>query len=286
MTRKWFSSTVLIVFFSLLCTAVAWAFEETTIKNFLVKEEVALSVSSIQGKVAVEGHRESIVNMVASKSVREVPEEKARELLSQVEVKVEAGEDAIRIATTPLNTASISLLSLPAPRVDYLLAVPYRSRASIETVNGEIRITNLENEIKARAVSGKIIAQGLAGDVNLETVSGKITVERLLGNLTARTVSGDIRVDVFPGKDFFELRISSVSGNVLIFVPEGEGIEIFAETVSEKFSSEIPLEIDEESSPGWRIFHGKTKNVPRKTISVKTISGNISIKTTGRKLTW
>lgn len=286
MTRKWFSSTVLIVFFSFLCTTVAWAFEETMIRSFLVKEGVALSVSSIQGKVAVEGHRESIVNMVASKSVREVPEEKARELLSQVEVKAEVGEDAIRIVTTPLSTSSSSLLSLPAPRVDYLLAVPYQSRANIETVNGEIRITNLRNEIKARTVSGKTIARGLAGDANLEAISGEIIVERLLGNLTARTVSGDIQVEVSPGKDFFELHISSVSGNVLIFVPDGEGIEISAETVSGKFSSEIPLEIDEESSPGWRTFHGQTKNVPRKTISVKTISGHISLKKTGRGLTW
>lgn len=248
------------------------------IKNFLVKEGVALSVSSIQGRVAVEGHRESIVNMVASRSVRKVPEEKARELLSQVEVKVETEENAIRIATIPLRTPSRTLLEFPVPRVDYLLAVPYQSSVNIETVSGDIRVTHLQNGVDARTISGNIVAQGLSGASNLESVSGAISVERLLRNLSVQTVSGDVKVDIPWNREFLEIQISSVSGEICIFAHEKEGIELSVETVSGRFHSEIPLEIKEESSPGWRIVQGRTTTVPRKKILVKTTSGDVLIK--------
>ncbi len=84
MTWRWLTIAVfpvLVVF----CITPAWAYEETTMQNFLVKEGSLVSVSNIQGKVIVEGHVENVVNMTATKSVEGVSEEKARELLSLVE---------------------------------------------------------------------------------------------------------------------------------------------------------------------------------------------------------
>lgn len=278
MTRKWFPGTILIILFLATCTATAWACEETVIKNFLVEEGVAVSVSSIRGKVAIEGHRETVVNMVAAKYVKGLPEEKARELLSQVDIKTEVGENTIRIATEPPDTLSNPLLSLYPPRVNYLLAIPKSSRVNVQTISGAIKVKNIGNEVEAKTVSGETLVQGLAGKVKLESISGKITVERLLGNLEVRTVSGRVEVAIPPSEDPLEINISSVSGDVLILVHEREGFELSVETVCGQFLSEIPLRIREGNSPGWQTFQGRTIVEPRKKIVVKTTSGDILIK--------
>ncbi|NSW75853.1 MAG: DUF4097 family beta strand repeat protein [Candidatus Atribacteria bacterium] len=277
MTRRWFVNILfpILVLFSI---APVWAYEETTMQNFLVKEGVLISVSNIQGKVVMEGHAENVVNMTATKSVEGVSEEKARELFSRVGIKTEADESAVRITTDLSGTFLSTFLTWQTPKVDYLLAVPYTARVNVETVSGEVNITNLQGETEVKTVSGRITLQGLAGKVNLETVSGKITIDRLLGNLTARTISGPVDVDIPLSNDFLEVSLSSVSGNITVFLHQKEEVKIIVETVSGRFTSEIPLEIHEGGSFGRRTFEGQTSADPRKTITIKTISGNVSLK--------
>lgn len=151
----------------------------------------------------------------------------------------------------------------------------------METVSREVNITNLQVAVEIKTVSGDIAVRGLAGKVNLETVSGKIIAERLFGNLTARTVSGLVEVHILLSNDFLDVPLSSVSGNVTVFVYEKEEVQCIVETVSGRFNSEIPLEIHEKGSFGRRTFQGHTGE-PHKIIVVKTISRNVSLKKLSR----
>ncbi|MEN3185980.1 MAG: DUF4097 family beta strand repeat-containing protein [Atribacterota bacterium] len=277
MSWRWFVG-VLFPILVLVSLTPAWAYEETTMRNFLVGEGVRVVVSNIQGKVVMEGHGEKVVNMTATKSVEGVSEEKAQELLSRVEVKTEVEENAIRITTDLSGTFLSTFLTWQTPRVDYFLALPYTAQVYVETVSGEIQATNLRGETEIKTVSGRITTQGLAGKVNLETVSGVVNVGRLLGDMAVRTISGPVEVDIPLSHDFLEISLSSVSGNVTVFVHEKEEMKLIVETVSGRFVSEVPLEIHEGGSFGRRTFQGQTSAEPRKTIVVKTISGNVSLK--------
>jgi len=75
----------------------------------------------------------------------------------------------------------------------------------------------------------------------------------------------------------------SVRGGVLLFLSREEGVKLSVETVSGRFSSDIPLEIEEGGSPGRRTFEAKIGEEVRKTIFIKTISGNVSVKKSGRE---
>jgi len=260
----------------------AHGYEETVMQNFLVQEGVLVSVSNIQGRVSVEGHGENVVNMVATKSVEGVSEERAREMLSRVAVRTEVNEEGVRITTDLSGTFLNSLFTWRSPRVDYQLAVPFTSRVEVETVSGEVNITDLRNVTEARTVSGKISVRGAGGKLNLETVSGKVVVGRLLGDLVLRTISGNVELEIPLGDAFIEAQISSVSGGVLLFLSGEEGVKLSVETVSGRFSSDIPLEIEEGGSPGRRTFEAKIGEEVRKTIFIKTISGNVSVKKSGR----
>ncbi len=167
--------------------------------------------------------------------------------------------------------------------MDYLLAVPYGVQLGVETISGEVGITDPKNGTGVRTVSGNITVRGSAGKISLETVSGKITVGRLMGDTMVQTISGNVEIDIPLSNDFLEVSVSSVSGDVLIFVHEKERIKLSVETVSGRFISEIPLEIHEGGSLGRRTFQGQSDDEPRKIIAVKTISGNISIKKSERE---
>ena len=280
--KRFLPGVISFLLCALFGVASAHGYEETVMQNFLVQEGVLVSVSNIQGRVSVEGHGENVVNMVATKSVEGVSEERAREMLSQVAVKTEVNEEGVRITTDLSGSFLSSLFTWRSPRVDYQLAVPFTSRVEVETVSGEVNITDLRNVTEARTVSGKISVRGAGGKLNLETVSGKVVVGRLLGDLVLRTISGNIEVDVPLSAAFVEVRISSVSGNVLLFLSEEEAVKLSVETVSGRFSSEIPFAIEEGGSLGRRTFEAKIGEEVRKTIFIKTISGDVSVKKSGR----
>jgi len=82
----------------------------------------------------------------------------------------------------------------PSLQVRYEISVPRKFNVDLKTAGGDVRVGDLDGDVKARTSSGSIHLARTAGKVEAGDAGGDIVVEEAGGDLSARTSSGAIRV--------------------------------------------------------------------------------------------
>ncbi|GAA2602724.1 DUF4097 family beta strand repeat-containing protein [Streptomyces axinellae] len=141
--------------------------------------------------------------------------------------------------------------------VEVSVSVPARARLSVGVVGARAVVSGVRGRTDLRGVSGDATLVGLSGPVVSETVSGSVEAQRLSGGLVFHSVSGDLTVidgaggavkaDSVSGSMILdlrggvgetgEIRLSSVSGELAIRLPEDADTEVDAKTTSGALSS-------------------------------------------------
>jgi hypothetical protein len=129
-------------------------------------------------------------------------------------------------------------------RADIHVAVPAGTAVRLGTVRGEGLLAGTTAGASASTVSGSLLVSRTAGDLKLNTVSGEVTVRDHVGDVTSNTVSADVVVSasadsVTSGDVTFDLvnqprtvRVNTVSGNLLLRVPDERAVEVSVQSVS------------------------------------------------------
>lgn len=107
--------------------------------------------------------------------------------------------------------------------VSYEVFVPHRSNLDLRTLNGGIKIADVEGDIQFHATNGGVSLSGLSGDVNGSTTNGGLRIE-LAGDawdgdgMDVRTTNGGVKIDI---PDGYSARLESgtVNGSVRIDFP-------------------------------------------------------------------
>jgi DUF4097 and DUF4098 domain-containing protein YvlB len=196
----------------------------------------------------------------------------------------------------------------------YDVSVPRGTRLKLQTSSGSVTASGSQGEVFASTVSGAIDVSGGRRDVTLESVSGPIRASQLAGDLEAQNVSGsvraenvsgrieawsvngairligvrsnDIRAQTVGGDIVYAGRVAtggtydfeSHSGTIRLTVPRGSGAQLRLETVSGAVQTDFPIETApaEVRRKGGRVEF--TIGDGRATVSVRTFSGKILIK--------
>ncbi|MEP7038306.1 MAG: DUF4097 family beta strand repeat-containing protein, partial [Acidobacteriota bacterium] len=143
--------------------------------------------------------------------------------------------------------------------VQYRLTVPRTAVLDeIETVNGEISISNMVNITKASAVNGKVVAVNLQGTAKLSTVNG--TVEADFDQL--QTTS--------------KISLDTVNGTVNLSIPSDANATVKADTVNGSINNDFGLPIRKGKYVGsdlyGRIGSGDVQ------IKLNSVNGGLSVK--------
>jgi hypothetical protein len=179
--------------------------------------------------------------------------------------------------------------------VEVSVSVPARARLSVGVVGASAVVSGVRGRTDLRGVSGDATLVGLSGPVFTETVSGSVEAQRLSGGLRFHSVSGDltfidgsgspIKADSVSGAMILdlrsgagepsEIRLSSVSGELAIRLPEDADTEVDAKTTSGALSSAF----DElKISGSWGDQHATgSLGAGRGTLSAVTLSGGLAL---------
>ena len=133
-------------------------------------------------------------------------------------------------------------------RADIHVAVPADTTVRLGTVRGECLLAGTTAGASASTVSGSLLVSRTAGDLKLNTVSGEVTVRDHVGDITSNTVSadvvmsgsadsvtstsvsGDVTIDLATQPR--SVKVNSVSGNMLLRVPDDGAVAVSAQSVS------------------------------------------------------
>ncbi|MFH9042766.1 DUF4097 family beta strand repeat-containing protein [Streptomyces sp. NPDC017966] len=112
-----------------------------------------------------------------------------------------------------------------------------RGPAAVRGVAGDTTLVALSGPVRAETVSGSVEAQSVTGDLRFASVSGDLTVVEGSGSsVRADTVGGSMIVDLDPDGPT-DVKLTSVSGEIAIRLPDPADAEVEANTASGAISN-------------------------------------------------
>ena len=170
----------------------------------------ALDLSNIAGGIVVTGRDGDEVRIDAVKRVRSRDESNAKTLLDELRIEVTELPNRLEVRTIyPRNRRNYS------GSVDFTVSLPSGASATLRSVSGDVRVTNVRGEVRAESVSGDVVASGATRLSLVKSVSGDIEVSDAAadGEVTVSTVSGDLTARGLKART---LDLGSVSGDVIL----------------------------------------------------------------------
>lgn len=182
--------------------------EERIEKAFAVPPDTPVIIRNSNGSVLVRAGSGSSGRALVKRTVEpDLPHTK------YVEIEIDQGP--------PLVIRSCYSLSRVRASVDMEVTLPPGIKAlEIETINGNIVVSDMNCRIRASSSNGFIRTSGGGGPLDLHTRNGMLDVsgEAIISCL--ETLNGSIRVDM-GGVSGDPATISTVSGSILICVEDG-----------------------------------------------------------------
>ena len=205
----------LIIAFTFLFGTALWGATVVEEKTFDPKGLQEVSVENINGDITV------IVTPGSALRLKATKEADTESHLKSIEVKTSTSGGTLLIQTEHARSYIFGFIPLKTGgHVDYRLEVPPELRLTLDTVNGDIKVSGPAKRVNATTVNGDLDAEAYAGDVHLESVNGsiKLTLKDALPRISLETVNGSVSV-VVPDDLDAKYSFETVSGDIR-FIPE------------------------------------------------------------------
>ncbi|HKX30256.1 MAG TPA: DUF4097 family beta strand repeat-containing protein [Blastocatellia bacterium] len=163
--------------------------------------------------------------------------------------------------------------------VRFEVKVPNETRykfESISSVSGNVQVSGVSGDLKAKSVSGQVTVKGVEGPVDAKSVSGNVLVGEVDGTVSAKSVSGNVEVGIRTLRGSESLEFASVSGNVQARIPANLDAEVTLSTRSGDLKTDFPLTVEEPRPGSGRRATGRLGGGSR-TLKLNSVSGNVSL---------
>ena len=160
-----------------------------------------------------------------------------------------------------------------AVSLDVDLAVPRGTPVErVETVNGDVRVTDVGGDLSVATRNGEVTVADLDGTVAVRTTNGDVEVERVAAIGAIHTVNGDVdaAVSSMPG----DTRIETTNGGVTLALADGLDARVDVALVNgEVTTGDLALGA---ASPGrTRVAGALGSGGP--TLTVRTVNGDVTL---------
>ncbi|HJQ98083.1 MAG TPA: DUF4097 family beta strand repeat-containing protein [Candidatus Polarisedimenticolaceae bacterium] len=165
-----------------------------------------------------------------------------------------------------------------------------RDTVQISTMGGDIDTEDAPDGADVMTMGGDITVKSAKRFVRAKTMGGDIEIDSVDGWVQATTMGGDLDVSVIGGGG--DVSLTSMSGNVVLNVPRGFGMELdleiaFTKNSRKEYTLTAPGAGSPSVSPDWDYDKGSPRKYIRKSgavnggghkVTVRTINGNVTVR--------
>lgn len=151
-------------------------------------------------------------------------------------------------------------------------------RLELRTSDGNITGLDLKGDVYAHSDEGAIRLEGIDGRCDVVTSDGNVTLQGRLDALRARTGDGSVVAKLLPGSDpRAEWSLSTGDGPIVLYVPDGLGADVDAETGRGTVKLDPALALASSTDMPRGVFRGTLANGGR-LVRLRTREGSITLK--------
>lgn len=288
------------------------AIDRVVEKSFAVQPGGKLQVGTQGGRITVDSSAgATVVKVTAKEHIRADSEAEADEILKQLTLTIEQEGNDVSARSEYAHSTGFHFGSWPPVQVDFVVTVPTRYSAELNTSGGGITVGDLDGTLQAHTSGGGIrmgrITQAIAantsgGNIALEqggasvrlatsggsiklgpvagtgdvrTSGGDIQIEGMGGPLSARTSGGDIRV-TFAGALKGDCRLTTSGGRVTAKVGANVAYHLDASTSGGRVRAEgLTITVDQGGAGKSRLSGDVNRGGP--VLSLRTSGGDIVV---------
>ncbi|MBY0494017.1 MAG: hypothetical protein K2Y23_07360 [Cyanobacteria bacterium] len=236
---------------------------DTWSRTYKLGDKQRFELINVNGRITAEPTDGAEVIVEGKRTAKAMSDEKAREVLAQLEIREEAGDSSVRVESRPPRRAD--------HEIEWTVKVPKGVVVDLRTINGGVRMNNLSNEIHARTTNGGVKGIGINASIfEGSAVNGGVELAlsaplEASDSIEMETVNGGIELDL-PSESKATIAARCVNGGVRV-----ENLDLNKETQQNEFDKR-------------RRLNG-TMNGGGAKVNLSTTNGGVRIGKTGEKST-
>lgn len=165
-------------------------------RTYQVSSGGRLELINVNGRITAEASDGTAVEVQADRTAKATTDEAAKELLGRIEMREEVGADRVRVEVRAPRMTGPS-----GHEFTWTVKVPRGVSVDLRTVNGGIRVANLDGDVRVRSTNGGIKGTALlASSVDAAVTNGGIDIEMAkpvtTGTFELEAVNGGVSINL------------------------------------------------------------------------------------------
>ncbi len=243
-----------------------------------------LQIHNKNGNISVAGWPRNEVRIQVTRVVRAANQDKAEQLMKELEADVEVHTDRIAIESrVPKLLESIGIWNILGRKaaqlqIHYDVQVPNDANLSLDTANGEIRASGVNGRVDAKTQNGDMRVQDVNGVVKLATTNGEISMAGVTNRASARTTNGSVVARILRISPAGEVKLQTTNGNVQAYLPKDLRATVDAVTTNGQVSIAFPVE--RQGLMTSKTVRGTIRGGGAR-LTLETTNGNVEVRNLG-----
>jgi DUF4097 and DUF4098 domain-containing protein YvlB len=251
-----------------------------------------LTMNHLNGDILIRGYHEESIRYVEKMQINAGSRDEARNTWEKFHLKMEKDNNGYIVNKEDRKNWSFGSRDI---RVEYVVDVPMMTSLAVNTLGGDIDISEIQGAVElvsaggdirientrgriytktyggdthAYQLEGKLDIRSAGGDIELRIITGDITIETAGGDILMRTINGNLDVSTFGG----DIELDGMNGHQTILKTMGGDIQV----------EECESDITAETKGGDIIMRNITGHSSGKTfggdIIARNMNGNTQLK--------
>jgi len=185
------------------------------VRSYTLAKGGRFEIANENGQIEVRGTQGPEVKVKAFREVSSNSDEDAQQRLKNLKMREDVSSDRVFIQAQTGEKEHLGFGS--GLGVRYEVEVPAGLMVTVKTMNGGVRLDDVDGKITAATTNGNVSGDAVSGEVQGSTVNGSVslTLEAVSGDVRLTTVNGAIRLEVPPTVNA-DLDAATVNGGVSV----------------------------------------------------------------------